>query len=122
MDQRAHEKYQRLIDFCKALPPTPTAVAHPCDESSLRGAVDAATLVAARLAGDRNAAKLRAHTFPLGRAAQRHQVPERLADARVWLGHAGLQRRACARSLAPSCSIARFNQSPLTWHETPWPK
>jgi len=24
-----HEKYQRLLDFCKALPPTPTAVAHP---------------------------------------------------------------------------------------------
>src|SRR5512133_884520 len=44
MDQRAHEKYQRLIDFCQALPPTPTAVAHPCDESSLRGAVDAARL------------------------------------------------------------------------------
>jgi len=41
---RAHEKYQRLIDFCKTLPPTPTAVAHPCDESSLRGAVDAAKL------------------------------------------------------------------------------
>ncbi len=37
-----HEKYQRLIDVCKTLPPTPTAVAHPCDESSLRGAVDAA--------------------------------------------------------------------------------
>ena len=31
------EKYQRLIDFCKSLPPTPTAVAHPCDDSSLRG-------------------------------------------------------------------------------------
>jgi len=44
MEQRAHEKYQRLIDFCKSLPPTPTAVAHPCDESSLRGAVDAAKL------------------------------------------------------------------------------
>ena len=44
MDQRAHEKYQRLIDFCQALPPTPTAVAHPCDESSLQGAVDAAKL------------------------------------------------------------------------------
>jgi len=41
---RAHAKYQRLIDFCKALPPTTTAVAHPCDESSLRGAVDAAKL------------------------------------------------------------------------------
>ena len=37
--ERKHEKYQRLLDFCKALPPTPTAVAHPCDESSLRGAV-----------------------------------------------------------------------------------
>ena len=41
---RAHEKYQRLLDFCKGLPPTPTAVAHPCDESSLRGAADAAKL------------------------------------------------------------------------------
>jgi phosphate acetyltransferase len=39
-----HEKYQRLLDYCKTLPPTPTAVAHPCDESSLRGAVDAARL------------------------------------------------------------------------------
>ena len=38
----AHDKYQRLIDFCKTVPPTPTAVVHPCDESSLRGAVDAA--------------------------------------------------------------------------------
>src|SRR5512139_2804419 len=39
-----HEKYRRLIDHCKQLPPTPTAVAHPCDESSLTGAVDAAKL------------------------------------------------------------------------------
>jgi len=35
--ERKHEKYQRLLDVCKTLPPTPTAVAHPCDESSLRG-------------------------------------------------------------------------------------
>ncbi len=40
--ERAHEKYERLIDRCKSLPPTPTAVVHPCDESSLRGVVDAA--------------------------------------------------------------------------------
>jgi len=33
-----------LLEFCKSLPPTPTAVAHPCDESSLRAAVDAARL------------------------------------------------------------------------------
>ena len=37
-----HERYEKFIKRCKALPPTPTAVAHPCDESSLRGAVDAA--------------------------------------------------------------------------------
>ena len=41
---RAHEKYQRLIDDCKSLPPTPTAVVHPCDQSSLQGAVDAARI------------------------------------------------------------------------------
>jgi len=39
-----HTKYQRLIDFCKALPPTSVAVAHPCDETSLSGAMDAAKL------------------------------------------------------------------------------
>ncbi len=33
--------YQQLIARCKALAPTPCAVAHPCDESSLRGAVEA---------------------------------------------------------------------------------
>jgi len=44
MQQRVHEKYQRLLDFCKTLPATPTAVAHPCDESSVRGAADAAKL------------------------------------------------------------------------------
>ncbi len=41
---RKHEKYERLIEFCKALPPTSTAVAYPCDASSLQGAVDAARL------------------------------------------------------------------------------
>jgi len=40
----SHEKYQRLIDAAKALPPVATAVAHPCDESSLTGALDAAKL------------------------------------------------------------------------------
>jgi phosphate acetyltransferase len=38
------EKYQRLIEAAKALKPVATAVAHPCDESSLSGAVDAAKL------------------------------------------------------------------------------
>ncbi|MCC7284270.1 MAG: phosphate acetyltransferase [Acetobacteraceae bacterium] len=38
----AHEKYQRLIASVAALPPLPTAVAHPCDATSLSGAIDAA--------------------------------------------------------------------------------
>jgi len=42
--ERKHEKYKRLIARCQTLKPVPTAVAHPCDESSLRGAVEAAEL------------------------------------------------------------------------------
>lgn len=42
--ERTHEKYNRLIDYCKTLPPMPTAVVHPCDQSSLQGAVDAAAM------------------------------------------------------------------------------
>ena len=41
MTERQHEKYERLIARCKALAPAPCAVAYPCDESSLRGAVEA---------------------------------------------------------------------------------
>ncbi|WP_274608327.1 phosphate acetyltransferase [Paraburkholderia sp. PGU19] len=37
-----HAKYHRLITHCQTLAPMPTAVAHPCDRSSLEGAVDAA--------------------------------------------------------------------------------
>jgi phosphate acetyltransferase len=44
MMERKHEKYERLIARCKALAPVNTAVAHPCDESSLRGAVEAAEM------------------------------------------------------------------------------
>jgi phosphate acetyltransferase len=40
--ERRHEKYERLIAAAKAAPRTVTAVAHPCDESSLRGALEAA--------------------------------------------------------------------------------
>jgi len=51
----SHEKYRRLIDYCSALPPTPTAVAWPCDQSSLQGVVDAAQngLIAPILVGPR---------------------------------------------------------------------
>ena len=39
---RQHEKYERLIAATQGLPPLATAVAHPCDETSLRGAREAA--------------------------------------------------------------------------------
>lgn len=39
---RKHEKYDILIYRCQGLAPLRTAVVHPCDESSLRGAVEAA--------------------------------------------------------------------------------
>ncbi len=39
-----HEKYERLIAAAKALPPPMTAVAHPCDQTSLESAADAARL------------------------------------------------------------------------------
>jgi phosphate acetyltransferase len=39
---RQHEKYERLIAATKGLPPIATAVAHPCDEAALRGALEAA--------------------------------------------------------------------------------
>ena len=44
MSNRQHEKYEQLIARCRTLPPTPCAVAHPCDESSLLGAVKAAEM------------------------------------------------------------------------------
>ncbi|WP_313704813.1 phosphate acetyltransferase [Massilia sp.] len=69
MDNK-HEKYQRLIDFCKTLPPLPTAVVHPCDESSLGGAIEAARmgLIAPILCGPaaRIAAVAQQHGIPIG--------------------------------------------------------
>ena len=35
-------KYEHLIATAKEVPPATTVVVHPCDETSLRGAVDAA--------------------------------------------------------------------------------
>lgn len=37
-----HAKYERLISAAKAVPSAATVVVHPCDETSLRGAVEAA--------------------------------------------------------------------------------
>jgi len=39
-----HDKYERLIAVAKTLQPIRTAVAHPCDESALSGAAEAAKI------------------------------------------------------------------------------
>jgi phosphate acetyltransferase len=39
-----HAKYRLLIEAAQRKPPVRTAVAHPCDEASIRGAVEAANL------------------------------------------------------------------------------
>ncbi|WP_321913436.1 phosphate acetyltransferase [Paraburkholderia sp. J11-2] len=41
---REHEKYEALIAVCRSLPPLATAVVHPCDRSSLEGALQAKEL------------------------------------------------------------------------------
>jgi phosphate acetyltransferase len=53
--EEKHAKYRRLIEYCKSLPPLTVAVAHPCDKSSLQGAVEAARvgLIAPVLVGPR---------------------------------------------------------------------
>ena len=44
MTQTGTGKYERLLERCRGIAPIPTAVAYPCDESSLSGAMDAARL------------------------------------------------------------------------------
>jgi phosphate acetyltransferase len=72
---RKHEKYDRLIARCQGLSPIPSAaVAHPCDESSLRGAVEAAELGLLRpiLVGPR--AKIEAAAAQCGKDISAFQV------------------------------------------------
>jgi phosphate acetyltransferase len=65
--ENKHQKYKLLIERCKGLAPMPTAVAHPCDESSLAGAIDAAKqgLIAPILVGPANRIKATARKFDL---------------------------------------------------------
>ena len=71
---RKHAKYQQLLDRCKTLPPTPTAVAYPCDESSLKGAIEAAELglLAPILVGPKGTIEALAKQF--GIDISRHEV------------------------------------------------
>jgi len=71
---RKHEKYDRLIARCQGLAPIPTAVAHPRDESSLSGALDAADagIILPILVGP--IAKIRAVAEKLKFDLSRHEI------------------------------------------------
>ena len=64
---RQHEKYDRLIGRAKEMTPLTTAVAYPCDETSLRGAVEAAEagLITPILVGPEDKIRSVAKTFSL---------------------------------------------------------
>ena len=60
-----HKKYERLIAATERLPPLVTAVAHACDESSLRGAFQAAEagIIIPVLVGPQNKIRQEAERF-----------------------------------------------------------
>jgi len=62
-----HDQHDALLHKCDALAPTPTAVVYPCNESSLRGAVEAAEagLIDPVLVGPAELIKEIAATFAL---------------------------------------------------------
>ncbi len=66
-----HSKYDRLIARAKQVPPAVTVVAHPCDETSLRGVTEAAQagLIVPILVGPaaKIAAVARAHNLDISR-------------------------------------------------------
>jgi phosphate acetyltransferase len=69
-----HEKYNRLIAKAQERPAKTTIVAHPCDESSLRGAVEAAEegLIVPILVGPE--AKIRATAAEVGLDLRRFEI------------------------------------------------
>lgn len=94
-----HAKYQRLIDHCKTLPPTTVAVVHPCDETSLRGAIDAAKqgLIVPLLVGPKDKIEATARKFGIALGDTRivdaehsHAAAERAVQ---------LVREGCAEAL-----------------------
>ncbi|NYH19877.1 bifunctional enoyl-CoA hydratase/phosphate acetyltransferase [Paraburkholderia bryophila] len=72
-EPRPHRHYDALIASCRALTPVRTAVAHPCDEVSLRGAVEAseAGLIVPTLIGPEGRIRRLAASLELDLAAFR---------------------------------------------------
>ena len=91
---REHQRYERLVDAAKSLPPLRTAVVHPCDQASLGAALDAlsAGIIDPILVGPRSkiaaaasALNVDISEFPIVDADHSHAA----ADAAVALVRAG---------------------------------
>jgi len=69
----SHTKYDRMLARAKEVPPAATIIVHPCDESSLRGAIEAAEtgIVVPTLVGPaaRISAVARKHNLDISRFA-----------------------------------------------------
>ena len=67
-------KYEQMLAKCKNLKPVPTAVAHPCEESALSGAIEAANLglIVPILVGPRD--KIEAAAKSAGIDISKHQI------------------------------------------------
>jgi phosphate acetyltransferase len=86
---RSGERYERLLRHAQALPPVTTVVAHPCDEVSLKGAVEAARLgliapilvgPPARIREVAERAELDISGFPLKASAHSHDSAEKAVE------------------------------------------
>ena len=95
---RHHPRYDRIIERARGGTPVTTAIAHPCDESSLAGAVDAAKegfilpiLVgpAAKICAAADACKLDIRGFELVDVPHSHAAAEKAVEL-VRLGKAEL--------------------------------
>jgi phosphate acetyltransferase len=94
---RTHQKYHQLLEMARQAPPLTAAVAHPCDASSLGGAVDAARLgvlvpllvgPAARIRGVADEAGLDIAGFEIVDAPHSHAAAARAVEL-VREGRAG---------------------------------
>jgi len=103
---RRHDKYDRLIARTKENPAIPTAVAHPCDESSLKGAVEAAAagIIVPILVGPENRIRAAAdqagvdiRSFELVPAEHSHAAAAKAVEL-VRTGHAELLMKGSLHS------------------------
>jgi phosphate acetyltransferase len=85
----SHQRYQRLVDHAKTLPPVTTAVAHPCDTSSMGAILEAVRLglIAPILVGPRervqaaaNAAGMDISGLEMIEAAHSHDSAAKAVD------------------------------------------